>query len=80
MKAYIGQDIGFYAARRITLCTKPMFGRAGYSYVYFFLNIVTLKEGFGLAMLVRGLQLPIHTLKGLDKLYKHLGITKDCNT
>ena len=81
-EAYIGQDDpACHAARGITPRTKPMFGPAGYSYVYFIygmyfcLNIVTEKEGFGASVLIRGLQLPTHTLNGPGKLCRHLGIT-----
>ncbi len=85
-EAYIGQDDpACHAARGLTPRTKPMFGPAGYSYVYFIygmyfcLNIVTEKEGIPAAVLIRGVQLPSLLLNGPGKLCKHFGITKEHN-
>lgn len=83
-EAYVGQDDpACHAARGLTLRTKPMFGLAGYSYVYFIygmyycLNIVTEQEGFPAAVLIRGVWMPelsLH-LNGPGKLCRHFGIT-----
>lgn len=60
-EAYIGQnDPACHAARGYTNRTKVMFGPPGFSYVYFIygryycLNIVTEREGFPAAVLIRG--------------------------
>lgn len=84
-EAYIGQDDpACHAARGKTPRTAVMFGKPGYSYVYFIygmyhcLNIVTEEEGFPAAVLVRGVRLltpPHHFLNGPGKLCRHLGIT-----
>lgn len=87
-EAYIGQDDpACHAARGITPRTKVMFGAAGYSYVYLIygmyhcLNIVTEKEGFPAAVLIRGVLCTTTQkhLNGPGKLCKTWGITKEHN-
>ena len=78
-------DPACHAYRGKTPRCTPMFGPAGYSYVYFIygmyhcLNIVTEAEGIGAAVLIRGLQLDTINLNGPGKLCRHLAITKDQN-
>lgn len=86
-EAYIGQDDpACHAARGMTPRTKPMFGKAGVSYIYliygmyFCLNIVTEEDGFPAAVLIRGLLYEDGThYNGPGKLCRALGLTKDQN-
>lgn len=89
VEAYIGQDDpACHAARGYTPRTAVMFGLAGYSYVYliygmyYCLNIVTEREGFPAAVLIRGLHLVQPrslTIEGPGKLCKILNISKKNN-
>lgn len=89
VEAYIGQDDpAGHAARGCTPRTAVMFGSAGFSYVYLIygmyhcLNIVTEREGFPAAVLIRGIDLYKPTVISLDgpgKLCKKLNITKNNN-
>lgn len=89
VEAYIGQDDqACHAARGCTPRTAVMFGCAGFSYVYLIygmyhcLNIVTEREGFPAAVLIRGIELekPMYlSLNGPGKLCKKLNITKNNN-
>lgn len=84
-EAYIGEDDpACHAARGRTPRTEVMFGKAGFSYVYFIygmyymLNIVTEQEGFPAAVLIRGVHLlkpAPKRLNGPGKLCRELGIT-----
>ncbi len=88
-EAYLGfKDPASHAAKGETPRTKIMFGQAGFSYVYliygmyYCLNIVTEKEGFPAAVLIRGIKLLDEAnthLDGPGKLCRHLGITKEHN-
>jgi len=89
-EAYMGfDDPASHAFRGETPRTKMMFGKAGYSYVYLIygmyhcLNVVTEKEGFPAAVLIRGIQLlddnnqPSLYLDGPGKICRYMGITKE---
>ena len=85
-EAYIGtDDPACHASKGLTTRTSIMFGAAGFSYVYliygmyYCFNIVTEKEGYPAAVLIRGLKMAHCYLDGPGKLCKHLGITKEHN-
>ncbi|MBN1212392.1 MAG: DNA-3-methyladenine glycosylase [candidate division Zixibacteria bacterium] len=74
VEAYIGQDDpACHAARGETGRNAVMFGPPGFSYIYFIygmyfcLNFVTEKKGFGAAVLLRACE----PSEGLDIMYKN---------
>ncbi|MEK7626804.1 MAG: DNA-3-methyladenine glycosylase, partial [Patescibacteria group bacterium] len=82
VEAYDGlKDKASHASRGITLRNKIMFGPAGCWYVYFtygmhwMLNIVTGKEGYPAAVLIRGLE----EINGPARVTKFLHIDKKLN-
>ena len=82
VEAYIGPyDRASHASRGMTKRTKIMFGKAGYWYVYlvygmhYCLNIVTEKEGYPAAILIRSVE---HT-KGPGRVCRFFDITKTFN-
>lgn len=96
-EAYISQqDLACHAKAGLTPRTKVMFGTPGHAYVYFtygnhwMLNVVTEKEGFPAAVLIRAIQ-PIEGAEvmsarrggrdtfGPGKLTQAMGITKGEN-
>jgi DNA-3-methyladenine glycosylase len=96
-EAYFGfDDLASHAKAGRTIRTDPMFGAPGHAYVYFtygnhwMLNVVTEKEGFPAAVLIRAIQ-PIEGVEimqkrrqgrdtfGPGKLTQALGITKSEN-
>jgi DNA-3-methyladenine glycosylase len=96
-EAYISEkDLACHAKAGLTPRTKVMFGEAGHAYVYFtygnhwMLNVVTEREGFPAAVLIRAIQ-PIEGIKmmsarrngrdtlGPGKLTQAMGITKSEN-
>lgn len=96
-EAYIsGQDLACHAKAGITPRTQVMFGEPGHAYVYFtygnhwMLNVVTEREGFPAAVLIRAIQ-PIEGVDimlerrsgrdtfGPGKLCQAMGITKSEN-
>ncbi|XVN43052.1 MAG: DNA-3-methyladenine glycosylase [Candidatus Rickettsia vulgarisii] len=88
-EAYIGElDPACHAAKGLTPRTKIMYGPAGNSYVYliygmyYCFNIVTERQGFPAAVLIRGAikHLPSKILlNGPGKLCRDLGINKTHN-
>ena len=84
-EAYFGpNDLASHASKGLTPRTKPMFGPAGYSYVYLIygmyhcLNVVTEKAGYPAAVLIRGVMLEKHH-DGPGKLCRELKIDKKLN-
>jgi DNA-3-methyladenine glycosylase len=96
-EAYISQrDLACHAKAGLTPRTKVMFGEPGHAYVYFtygnhwMLNVVTEREGFPAAVLIRAIQ-PIEGTEimserrlgrdtfGPGKLTQAMGITKSEN-
>lgn len=96
-EAYISQkDLACHAKAGLTPRTQVMFGEAGHAYVYFtygnhwMLNVVTEREGFPAAVLIRAIQ-PIEGVEmmlkrrngrdtlGPGKLTQALGIGKRAN-
>lgn len=81
VEAYIGHDDpACHAARGETERNRVMFGLPGFSYIYFIygmyfcLNFVTEKKGFGAAVLLRAAE----PCEGLETMYKNSpGIKKD---
>jgi DNA-3-methyladenine glycosylase len=72
-EAYIGEtDLACHAKAGFTPRTAPMYGPAGYAYVYFtyghhwMLNAVTEKEGFPAAVLIRAIQ----PVEGIEVMIK----------
>ena len=97
-EAYVGEtDLACHAKAGRTPRTLPMFGPPGHAYVYFtygnhwMLCVVTEKEGFPAAVLIRAFQ-PIEGVEimsarrngkdtfGPGKLTQAMGITKSENT
>lgn len=89
-EAYCGfSDLASHASRGITERNKIMFGRAGRAYIYlvygmhYCLNIVTEKENYPAAVLIRGIKLTGGSeeklLNGPGKLTKFLNIDKSLN-
>ena len=93
-EAYVGEnDLGCHASAGRTNRTAVMYGPAGHAYVYFtygnhwMLNVVTEKQGFPAAVLIRAIQ-PVEGVEviskrrhgrdtlGPGKLTQALGITK----
>lgn len=71
VEAYIGEDDkASHASRGLTERTRPMYGPPGLAYVYLIygmhhcLNVVTEREGFPAAVLIRGLE----PLEGLEAM------------
>ncbi len=83
-EAYCGQnDLACHASKGLTKRTKVMFGPPGHAYIYLIygmyhcLNIVTEKEGYPAAVLIRGLQLD--GCGGPGKLCRQFKIDKNLN-
>lgn len=82
VEAYVGhRDRASHASRGKTKRNAPMFGKAGYWYVYFtygmhwMLNIVTGREEYPAAILIRGVQ----GISGPARITKFLKIDKKLN-
>ena len=93
VEAYIGEDDpACHAFHGLTPRTSVMYGPPGHAYVYFtygmyfMLNVVTEREGFPAAVLIRALepvsgfeQLDPHPTNGPGKLCRSLEIDKSLN-
>ena len=84
-EAYLGKnDPGCHASRGLTPRNAPMFGPAGYTYVYFIygmyycLNVVSGKTGVGEAVLIRALE-PIDGIEVMQKRRKTTKIENLCS-
>jgi len=82
VEAYVGpQDLACHASKGLTERTKVMFGPTGHWYVYliygmyWMLNLVTEREGFPSAILIRG----AGEWDGPGKLTRAMGITGELN-
>ncbi len=88
-EAYVGSnDKASHASHGLTPRTKIMFGEAGYFYVYliygmhYCLNVVTEKEDYPAAVLIRGVLVEgknIKLLNGPGKVCKYFKIDKSLN-
>ncbi|MDO8510035.1 MAG: DNA-3-methyladenine glycosylase [bacterium] len=82
VEAYTGpHDLACHGARGLTARTKALFGEPGHFYVYFvygmyhMLNIVTEKNGYPAAVLIRG----VEGISGPGRVTKKLSIDKRFN-
>ena len=82
VEAYVGpHDLACHASRGLTPRTRVMFGPPGHWYVYFtygihwMLNIVTCREGYPAAVLIRGTE----SVTGPARLTKFFKIDKQLN-
>lgn len=83
-EAYCGpKDLANHASKGLTPRTKIIFGSPGHAYIYLIygmyncLNIVTEKEGYPAAVLIRSVELD--GLNGPGKLCRGLGIDRKLN-
>lgn len=86
VEAYVGpEDRASHASRGKTERTKTMFGHPGYWYVYlvygmhYCLNIVTEKEHYPAAILIRGVESAGKRIAGPGRVTKFFGIDKTFN-
>ena len=82
VEAYVGpKDKASHASRGKTLRTEVMFGKPGFWYVYliygmhYCLNIVTEKETYPAAILIRG----VENISGPGRVSKYFGIDRSFN-
>lgn len=95
-EAYVGpRDLASHASRGRTPRTEVMFGPPGHAYIYliygmyYCFNIVTERDGYPAAVLIRGATLPLTTLqhsqecwsvvRGPGKLCRYFQIDKTLN-
>lgn len=83
-EAYCGsKDLASHASKGLTLRTKLMFGPPGYAYIYmiygmyYCLNVVTEKEGYPAAVLIRAVDL--ENGRGPGRLCRELKIDRKLN-
>jgi DNA-3-methyladenine glycosylase len=86
VEAYVGsQDRACHAARGRTQRTEVMFGQAGVAYVYLIygmyhcLNVVTEREEFPSAVLIRAIELDGKLIDGPGRLCRALQIDRRLN-
>lgn len=86
VEAYIGpHDKASHASKGRTQRTDVMFGAAGAAYVYLIygmyhcLNIVTEREGFPAAVLIRAIEIDGELVDGPGRLCRALGIDRTLN-
>lgn len=89
VEAYIGEDdLACHARRGKTKRTEVMYGEAGHAYIYLIygmyelLNIVTEKQGFPAAVLIRAVEIegvPKNKTNGPGKLCRFLAIDRKLN-
>ncbi|MEW5974423.1 MAG: DNA-3-methyladenine glycosylase [Acidobacteriota bacterium] len=84
-EAYIGEsDLACHAKAGRTARTEVMYGRAGFSYVYFtygmhwMLNVVTEEEGFPAAVLIRAIE-PVEGVEVMKQLRQKTRETDLCS-
>ncbi len=85
-EAYCGpKDKASHASKGLTLRTKVMFGPPGHAYIYLIygmyhcLNIVTEREGYPAAVLIRGVEIDDWRVNGPGKVCRELKIDKKLN-
>ena len=86
VEAYVGsQDKACHAAKGRTQRTEVMFGPAGFAYVYLIygmyhcLNVVTEREEFPSAVLIRAIELNAELIDGPGRLCRALEIDRRLN-
>ncbi len=86
VEAYVGpEDKACHASKGRTLRTDVMFGPGGIAYVYLIygmyhcLNVVTEREGFPSAVLIRAIELEGDLIDGPGKLCRALQIDRSLN-
>jgi DNA-3-methyladenine glycosylase len=86
VEAYVGpEDLACHASKGRTKRTEVMFGPAGVAYVYLIygmyhcLNVVTEKEGFPAAVLIRAIETDGMLINGPGKLCRDFGIDRSHN-
>ena len=86
VEAYVGpHDRACHASKGRTARTEVLFGPPGISYVYFIygmyhmLNVVTEREEFPAAVLIRAIEVEGELIDGPGKLCRHLGIDRSLN-
>ena len=86
VEAYVGpQDKACHASKGRTQRTDVLFGPPGIAYVYLIygmyhcLNVVTEREGFPAAVLIRAIQIEGELIDGPGRLCRALGIDRTLN-